>query len=42
VGYAALRLLLGFVRSGVLHRFCWYCWAVGAAGAVLSLTGGGV
>ncbi len=32
VGYGALRVLLRFVGSGALHRFCWYCWAVGAAG----------
>jgi undecaprenyl-diphosphatase len=31
-GYAALRVLLGFVRKGRLHLFSWYCWAVGAAG----------
>lgn len=41
-GYAALRILLRFVRSGVLHRFCWYCWAVGAGGAALILANGGV
>jgi undecaprenyl-diphosphatase len=41
-GYAALRVLLRFVRSGVLHRFCWYCWAVGAGGTALVLANGGL
>ena len=31
VGYAALRLLLAFVRRGRLHWFAWYCWLIGAA-----------
>lgn len=42
VGYVALRVLLRFVRAGALHRFCWYCWAVGVSGAVWSLLKTGV
>lgn len=34
VGYGALKLLLRFVGAGALHRFCWYCWAVGGFGTV--------
>jgi len=34
VGYAALRLLLGFVRRGQLHWFGIYCWIVGLAAIV--------
>lgn len=29
-GYAALVLLVRLVKNGHLHRFAWYCWAVGA------------
>lgn len=31
VGYAALRVLLAFVRQGRLHWFAYYCWPVGLA-----------
>ncbi|OQB40908.1 MAG: Undecaprenyl-diphosphatase [Candidatus Latescibacteria bacterium ADurb.Bin168] len=31
-GYAAVRILLSFVRNGALHWFALYCWIVGAAG----------
>lgn len=41
VGYGALRTLLRFVRAGALHRFCWYCWAVGGFGAIWFLLNGG-
>ena len=34
VGYGALKVLLRFVGAGALHRFCWYCWAIGGAGMV--------
>jgi undecaprenyl-diphosphatase len=34
VGYGALKVLLRFVGAGALHRFCWYCWAIGGAGTV--------
>ncbi|MFO7626681.1 MAG: undecaprenyl-diphosphate phosphatase [Candidatus Fermentibacteraceae bacterium] len=34
VGYAALKVLLRFVSAGALHRFCWYCWAIGGFGTV--------
>jgi len=42
VGYGALRLLLRFVKTGSLHKFCWYCWAVGLFGTVWFLTNPGV
>lgn len=31
-GYAALRMLLHFIRIGKFHLFAWYCWAVGILG----------
>ncbi|KPL08596.1 hypothetical protein AMJ85_08375 [candidate division BRC1 bacterium SM23_51] len=34
VGYAALRVLLAFVRYGRLHWFAYYCWPVGGAATV--------
>lgn len=42
VGWAALKVLLRFVRTGALHRFSWYCWAVGTAGAVWFILNRGV
>jgi undecaprenyl-diphosphatase len=30
-GLAAMVLLVKVVRIGLLHRFAWYCWAVGGA-----------
>ncbi|MFO8184539.1 MAG: undecaprenyl-diphosphate phosphatase [Candidatus Aegiribacteria sp.] len=39
-GYAALRILLRFLRSGRFAVFAWYCWLVGLSGLILSLTGG--
>lgn len=41
VGYGALRVLLRFVSAGALHRFCWYCWALGGLGAVWFFLNGG-
>lgn len=38
-GYAALRILIGFLRAGRFSVFSWYCWLAGGAGLVLSLTG---
>jgi len=32
VGYAFLKLLLGVVRAGRLHRFAWYCWLLALVG----------
>lgn len=34
VGYGALKVLLRFVSAGAIHRFCWYCWAIGGFGTV--------
>ncbi|HOF60733.1 MAG TPA: undecaprenyl-diphosphate phosphatase [Candidatus Latescibacteria bacterium] len=31
-GYAAVRVLVSFVKKGALHWFAVYCWIVGAAG----------
>ena len=31
-GYAAIKLLLLFIRSGKLNYFAWYCYGVGALG----------
>lgn len=42
VGYGALKLLLRFVGAGALHRFCWYCWAIGGFGTVWFLLNRGV
>lgn len=42
VGYGSLRLLVRFVQAGALHRFCWYCWAVGISGILVSVLGTGV
>lgn len=39
-GYAALRMLLRFLRSGRFAVFAWYCWLAGLSGLLLSLTGG--
>lgn len=39
-GYAALRLLLRFLRAGRFSIFAWYCWAVGSAGMILTLARG--
>jgi undecaprenyl-diphosphatase len=36
-GYGALRLLLGMIRGGKLHRFAYYCWGVGGVAVVLSV-----
>ncbi len=36
-GYAALRLLLRFLKAGKFSSFAWYCWVVGGAGVVLTL-----
>jgi undecaprenyl-diphosphatase len=41
VGYGALRVLLRFVQAGALHRFSWYCWAIGGFGTVWFLLHGG-
>jgi len=41
VGYGALKVLLRFVGAGELHRFCWYCWAIGGFGAVWFFLHGG-
>lgn len=37
VGYAALWLLVRIVENRGFHRFCWYCWALGAVVLWLSL-----
>ncbi len=39
-GYAALRILLKFLRAGKFSVFAWYCWVLGLTGLTLSLTGG--
>ncbi len=39
-GYAALRLLLKFLRAGKFSVFSWYCWLLGIIGLTLSLMGG--
>lgn len=36
-GFAALRLLIRFLAAGRFHAFCWYCWAAGGLGLVLTL-----
>ena len=33
-GLGAMVLLIRIVRRGGLHRFAWYCWAVGAAALI--------
>ena len=35
VGFAALTLLVKFVKAGKLSRFAWYCWIVAIAGFVM-------
>lgn len=35
VGFAALRLLVKFVKAGKLSGFAWYCWSVAIAGFVM-------
>jgi undecaprenyl-diphosphatase len=35
-GYLALLFLLRLVRGGRLHRFAWYCWALGLTAIILS------
>jgi undecaprenyl-diphosphatase len=37
VGYGALKVLIGLVKKGDLHRFAFYCWFVGAAAILWSL-----
>ncbi len=37
VGYLALRLLMGIVKKGQLHRFAPYCWGVGVLAMMTSL-----
>jgi len=37
-GYLALRWLIGVVRHHHLHRFAWYCWAVGGAAILWGLS----
>lgn len=39
VGFAALALLVRFVKAGKLRGFAWYCWAVAIAGLVFWVTG---
>lgn len=39
-GYAALRVLLRFLRAGKFSSFAWYCWLVGGAGLSISILGG--
>ncbi len=36
VGIFALIVLLRIVRRARLHRFAWYCWAMGAAAIILA------
>ena len=38
VGYLALMGLTHIVKRGQLHRFAWYCWALGAGALVWALT----
>lgn len=38
-GAFALLLLLRMLREAQLHRFAWYCWALGAAGLISSQAG---
>lgn len=39
VGFAALSLLVRFVKKGKLQGFAWYCWAVALAGFATAFTG---
>ncbi len=35
VGFAALTLLVKFVKAGKLSGFAWYCWSIAVAGFVM-------
>lgn len=38
-GWLALKVLLKVVKNGRLHNFSYYCWALGLAVIILTLTG---
>jgi undecaprenyl-diphosphatase len=38
-GYAALRMLLRFLKAGKFSIFSWYCWLVGLTGFILVMAG---
>ncbi len=40
VGFAALKLLLRFLRAGRFSGFSWYCWALGGTGIAYTLLKG--
>ncbi len=38
-GFVALKILLGFLKKGKFSMFSWYCWLLGLAGIIVTLTG---
>jgi undecaprenyl-diphosphatase len=42
VGFAALALLVRFVKKGRIRGFAWYCWGVSIFGLILAVNNGGM
>lgn len=42
VGFAALALLVRFVKKGRIRGFAWYCWGVSIFGLILAVSNGGM